>query len=464
MARLLGRTPRDQTRASFFKKKKETDEGKGNEEAVHNEETAWRGSGLGSDWDEKVGAGAAAASIVGRLAFAAWKIIAEEVKHANASYLPAVVSAVMSKRIPHHDELTLTHWYASGNERWRVLNHRLTQATSYLLLFDALDIIGRAGEAARLSGVEFSQSFPGIRGSQYKVEGVLLRALQSLRSDERGSKRGKARKGEELTEKAFGGSTRCSNDTRSPTQEPWKFRREGKATLENRHYFFFSSSSEDANKQEALEVQALTLEPQSGHYTDPVVVCDFTALYPSLVIAYNLCYSTCAGKLEYHSTRREMHLEGRMSGHVGPFLYPERRTATILADHMQSLKDFTEEDANTDRAYVAPTGTVYVSENVLKGILPLVLEEILTTRAMLKKAAKEYKKNVKNLSPAILRQLEARQLALKYVANVTYGEISCGLSLFRVWCKLTYLFFNIRVHLRNVLRQIGNASSRRYYC
>ena len=40
---------------------------------------------------------------------------------------------------------------------------------------------------------------------------------------------------------------------------------------------------------------------------------------------------------------------------------------------------------------------------------------------MLKRAAKEYKKHVKHLSPAILRQLEARQLALKYVANVTYG-------------------------------------------
>jgi DNA polymerase elongation subunit (family B) len=42
---------------------------------------------------------------------------------------------------------------------------------------------------------------------------------------------------------------------------------------------------------------------------------------------------------------------------------------------------------------------------------------------MLKRAAKEYKKHVKDLSPAILRQLEARQLALKYVANVTYGKV-----------------------------------------
>jgi hypothetical protein len=40
----------------------------------------------------------------------------------------------------------------------------------------------------------------------------------------------------------------------------------------------------------------------------------------------------------------------------------------------------------------------------------------------LKKAAKQYKKCVPDLSKSILRQLEARQLALKYVANVTYGK------------------------------------------
>ena len=51
-----------------------------------------------------------------------------------------------------------------------------------------------------------------------------------------------------------------------------------------------------------------------------------------------------------------------------------------------------------------------------------IFQEILTTRAMLKRAAKAYKKHVKELSPSILRQLEARQLALKYVANVTYGQ------------------------------------------
>lgn len=241
----------------------------------------------------------------GRIVICCWKICSEECKHPNASYQPAIVSAVLNKRIPYHDDLLLTRWYSMNNglHQWRVIEYRLTQAMSNILLLDALDVLGRAGEAARLSGVEFSQSLPGIRGSQYKVEGVLLRALQSVRSNERGEKKGSSKsaalgwQGTALT-----ASLSARTESQSQSQSPWKRRRLGKL-IQHEHtspnkdlgYFFYSPSKDDCSKQEALECQALTLEPLSGFHFDPVVVCDFTALYPSLVIAYNLCYSTVAG-------------------------------------------------------------------------------------------------------------------------------------------------------------------------
>lgn len=376
----------------------------------------------------------------GRIVICMWKICSEECHHPNASYQPAIVAAVLNKRIPYHDDLLLTHWYSvdGGIQRWRVVEYRLLQATSNIMLLDQLDVLGRAGEAARLSGVEFSQSLPGIRGSQFKVEGVLLRALQSVMSNERGEKKGlNTTKALNWQGTALATTLSAYTESQSQTQSPWKRRRtnkhpQGKNTLSSNDlgYFFYSPSKDDCSKQEALECQALTLEPLSGFHFDPVVVCDFTALYPSLVIAYNLCYSTVAGKLDYHSTRKEMRSSGKTSQRIGPFHYSERRTASVIKHHMKSIHTSSQTPVykKRDRAYAVPTGSIFVSESVLKGVLPQVLDEMLSTRAMLKKAAKEYKKQVPNLSPAILRQIEARQLALKYVANVTYGYTSATFS------------------------------------
>jgi hypothetical protein len=49
----------------------------------------------------------------------------------------------------------------------------LTLAEVNVRLLDKVDVLGRAGEGARLSSVELANSIPGIRGSQYRVEGVL---------------------------------------------------------------------------------------------------------------------------------------------------------------------------------------------------------------------------------------------------------------------------------------------------
>lgn len=47
------------------------------------------------------------------------------------------------------------------------------------------------------------------------------------------------------------------------------------------------------------EYLPLILEPHSRMYVDPVIVLDFQSLYPTMMIAYNYCFSTCLGRVEH---------------------------------------------------------------------------------------------------------------------------------------------------------------------
>ena len=50
-------------------------------------------------------------------------------------------------------------------------------------------------------------------------------------------------------------------------------------------------------RQNAAECMPLIMEPKSDFYNSPLLVLDFQSLYPSIVIAYNYCYSTCLGRV-----------------------------------------------------------------------------------------------------------------------------------------------------------------------
>jgi DNA polymerase elongation subunit (family B) len=56
-----------------------------------------------------------------------------------------------------------------------------------------------------------------------------------------------------------------------------------------------SANKVQVAQQASIEVIPLVLEPNSQFYADPVLVLDFQSLYPSMILAYNLCYSTCLG-------------------------------------------------------------------------------------------------------------------------------------------------------------------------
>jgi DNA polymerase zeta len=83
----------------------------------------------------------------------------------------------------------------------------------------------------------------------------------------------------------------------------------------------------------------LIMEPLSAFYKGPLVVLDFQSLYPSIMIAYNYCYSTCLGRVQkFNGTwkfgvtelRLPNGLVGQLQDHIsGEVQYPE---ATMCTD------------------------------------------------------------------------------------------------------------------------------------
>ncbi|KAG5031781.1 hypothetical protein JHK85_015763 [Glycine max] len=116
------------------------------------------------------------------------------------------------------------------------------------------------------------------------------------------------------------------------------------------------------------------LEARAGFYEKPIATLDFASLYPSIMMAYNLCYCT----LVTPEDARKLNIP------------PESVNRT-------------------------PSGETFVKSNLQKGILPEILEELLTARKRAKADLKEAK------DPLEKAVLDGRQLALKISANSVYG-------------------------------------------
>ncbi|CAK7902839.1 DNA polymerase delta catalytic subunit [[Candida] anglica] len=119
---------------------------------------------------------------------------------------------------------------------------------------------------------------------------------------------------------------------------------------------------------------ATVIEPIRGYYDVPIATLDFSSLYPSIMMAHNLCYTTLLNK--------------------------------------QSVKAF---NLSEDDYVLTPNGDYFVKEHKRKGILPTILNELLTAR---KKAKNDLKKET---DPFKRDVLNGRQLALKISANSVYG-------------------------------------------
>jgi DNA polymerase, archaea type len=120
---------------------------------------------------------------------------------------------------------------------------------------------------------------------------------------------------------------------------------------------------------------AIVLEPESGLHTKCVTYLDFKSMYPSIYISYNICPTTI--------------LRGDADTKFG--------------------KDV------KDTEVLTPYGTKFVAKNVKVGIIPRIVEYLISERDKVKKAMKSEKDKAKT------REMDSKQLALKVMSNAFYG-------------------------------------------
>eukprot|EP00435_Cladocopium_sp_Y103_P033487 s822_g8.t1 len=162
-----------------------------------------------------------------------------------------------------------------------------------------------------------------------------------------------------------------------------------------------------------LPSRPLVMEPSSGFYWDPVLVLDFKGMYPSLIVAHNLSFDTCLG----HSRRTGPGPSCEMGVRSEPWRLGAEAQALAELFDAGTLEDETVDPA----VRLAASGALFVGPQVRKGLLPLMLAEVLQLRA-------ETKRLAKTSSAALAKRLDHKQFALKYFANVTYGYSSASFS------------------------------------
>lgn len=120
---------------------------------------------------------------------------------------------------------------------------------------------------------------------------------------------------------------------------------------------------------------ATVIEPTRGYYDVPIATLDFASLYPSIIQAHNLCYTTLLNK--------------------------------TAVDKLNLVKG--------EDYIVTPNGDMFCTAKIRKGLLTQILEELLGAR---KRAKKELAVETDTFKKAVLN---GRQLALKISANSVYG-------------------------------------------
>ena len=216
---------------------------------------------------------------------------------------------LLGKSFPEFSSEQQSRWFKNSSTIHRVISYIYTRAQLNHELIDKLDLVRRISESSRLYGVDFYSVIS--RGSQFKVEAVMLRVAHK------------------------------------------------------KDFVAIAPSKHAVANQAAMAVIPLIMEPQSNFYVDPIAVLDYQSLYPSMIIAYNLCFSTILGQLTPGMGGNE-----DSTGVLGVLPYPEEY---VVKNIYQTYSLPSLNNSSTQQLpRISPSGAIFVDRNIREGIMKFV--------------------------------------------------------------------------------------------
>lgn len=153
---------------------------------------------------------------------------------------------------------------------------------------------------------------------------------------------------------------------------------------------FIDSYNSNFEEEEKFK-GAVVLEPTTGAYFEPITVCDFASLYPSIMRAHNLCYSTIVLDEQY--------------GNIEGVTYDTFEWEDIIDGELKNFK--------------------YKYAQSTDGVLPKLLENLSSER-------KYYKKLMKEANNKFDKEIYNKcQAAVKVSMNSVYGFLAA----YKLRCK-----------------------------
>lgn len=286
--------------------------------------------------------------VPGRIVINGWRALMSYNESLRQYSFENYATNILGVQTPLYSYDLLTKWYRSAGSQFKTVAYYVNRVEMTLEMIEKVRVLLSSAEFARVFGVDLASVL--TRGSQYKVESMMCRLARE------------------------------------------------------ENFLMLSPGHDDIRHMNASEAVPLVMEPESKLYNDPVIVVDFQSLYPSIMKAYNYCFSTCLGKVASIDAK-----QASTTVKLGV------SSLEVNVDELKTLKN---------HVHVAPNGAVYVKSCVRQGVLGRLLSGMLDARVMVKQSMKLYGTSYGNL----LDLLDSRQKSLKLIANVTYGYTSASFS------------------------------------